>query len=159
MIESPVKATAPARRAEVQALACVVPCGPGRALAALKIAANSGAPNGEYFLSVSIETEDASPRAIIYAGLTAAIDKLRSLEIDRVLVLVEDELLVEELERRADPPKELFLQYIILGCKLNEFRRAKVVAAQSTRLEQLRTRAEALAASVYNATPLLAHAM
>lgn len=159
MIESPAKATPHTRKAEVQALVCVVPCESGRALAALKVVGTPAGPAGEYFIPVSVGTEDPSPRAVVYGGLTTAIDKLRSLQVDRVLIVVDDELLVEELERRVEPPKELYLQYIILGCKLNEFRRAKVVATHSSRLEQLRTRAETLAATVYNSTPLLAHAM
>jgi hypothetical protein len=159
MIESPVKATTHARKAEVQALVCVVPCGAGRALVALKLEAAQGGPTGEYFIPLTVEAENASPRAVAYGGLTTAIDKLRALHVDRVLIVVDDELLVEELERRVEPPKELFLQYVILGCKLNEFRRAKVVAMHSTRLEQLRMRAETLAATVYSTTPLLAHAM
>jgi hypothetical protein len=72
--------------------------------------------------------------------------------------VVDDEELVDELERKIEPPRELSLQYIILGCKLNEFRRAKVVAAKSSRLEQLRAKTANLAATIYNA-PLLANAM
>jgi hypothetical protein len=102
--------------------------------------------------------DEPSSREYAYAGLTAAIDRLRSLNIERVLIVVDDAELVEELERRVEPPRDLFLQYVILGCKLNEFRRAKVVSASSSRLEQLRAKTENLAATIYNA-PLLAHAM
>ncbi len=121
--------------------------------------AEAGVPSGEYFLPFSTETEDASHREFAYTGLTTAIDRLRSLNVDRVLIVVDDDTLVEELERRADPPKELFLQYIILGCKLNEFRRAKIVAAHSSRLEQLRMQTETLAATIYNTTLPLASAI
>ena len=159
MIESPVKATPQARKAEVQALVCAVPCGPGRALVAIKLIAESGGPTGEYFLPLALPDEDATNRSLAYLGLTAAIDKLRSLQVDRVLIVVDDDLLIDELERRVEPPKELYLQYIIVGCKLNEFRRARVVLSHATRLEQLRTRAQSLASTVYSATPLLAQAI
>jgi ribonuclease HI len=159
MIESPVKTAPQGRRAEVQALVCTVPCGPSRALVALKLIAEAGGPAGEYFLPLALPDEDATNRSVTYLGLTAAIDKLRSLQIDRVLIVVDDDLLVDELERRAEPPKELYLQYVIAGCKLNEFRRARVVLSHATRLEQLRTRAQSLATTVYSATPLLAHAI
>jgi hypothetical protein len=156
MIQSPEKPTqraAPrARRAQAQALITMVPCGERRGLAALEVTSETGA-RGEYFLPFSVNLEDPSGRQYTYAALIAAIDKLRLMRVDRVLILVDDELLVDELERRVEPPKELFMQYVIVGCKLNEFRRAKVIAAQSARLEQLRIRAQALASTIYGASP------
>ena len=154
---SPGKAQNTARRVESQALVTVVPCGPGRGLAGIKLDSPTSSGSGEYFLPFSISPE-ATARECAYAGMTAAIDRLRSLKIERALIIVDDAELVEELERRVEPARELALQYIILGCKLNEFRRAKVVAAKSSRLEQLRAKTENLAATIYNA-PLLAHAM
>ena len=130
----------------------MVPCGERRGLAALEVSSETGA-RGEYFLPFSIGLDDPSGRQYSYAALTAAIDKLRSLRVDRALIVIDDELLVDELERRVEPPKELFLQYVIVGCKLNEFRWAKVIAAQSARLEQLRIRAQALASTIYGASP------
>lgn len=159
MITSPEKAPQHTRKAETQALVTVVPCGPRRGLVGIKVVAEQGAPSGEYFLPFATESEDASHREHAYAGLTTAIDRLRSLNVDRVLIVTDDDTLVEELGRRAEPPRELFLQYVILGCKLNEFRRAKVVAAHSSRLEQLRTQAENLAATIYNTTLPLASAI
>ncbi|MBV8460407.1 MAG: hypothetical protein JO009_05915, partial [Candidatus Eremiobacteraeota bacterium] len=100
----------------------------------------------------------ASDQEYVYAGLTAAVERLRTAQIERVLIIVDDQQLVDELERKVEPSRELFLQYVILGCKLNEFRRAKVVAATSSRLEQLRSKTESLAATIYDA-PLLAHAI
>lgn len=159
VITSPVRPTNQARKAETQALVTVVCCGQRRGLAGIKLLAEPGAPAGEYFLPFTVSTEDASDREYVYAGLTTAIDRLRSLNIDRVLIVVDDDALVDELERRADPPKEVSLQYVILGCKLNEFRRAKIVAAHSSRLEQLRTQTENLASTIYNTMLPLAHAM
>lgn len=141
----------------MQALIAVVPCGPHRGLAGIKLIGAPGSAGGEYFVPFTVPS-DASSREYAYAGLTVAIDRLRALKIERVLLVVDDEQLVEELERRLEPPREVFLQYVIVGCKLNEFRRAKVVAATSSRLEQLRAKTENLAATIYNA-PLLAHAM
>ncbi len=153
---SPEKAAPGVRRAEVQALIAIVPCGDARGLAGIKIVAQPGSPGGEYFLPFAVGA-DASQREYVYAGLTIAIDRLRALKIDRVLIVLDNELLVSELERHTEPPRELFLHYVILGCKLNEFRRAKVVSASSSRLEQLRAKTASLAATVYNA-PLLAPA-
>ncbi len=155
---SPGKPLSPARRPEMQALVSVVPCGHARGLAGIKLVAQGGPSSGEYFVPFAV-SHDPSDREYAYAGLTAAIDRLRDLKIERALIVVDDAQLVEELERRAEPPRELFLQYVILGCKLNEFRRAKVVSATSSRMEQLRAKTESLAATIYN-TPLpLAHAM
>ncbi|HEV2037375.1 MAG TPA: hypothetical protein VGQ96_02120, partial [Candidatus Eremiobacteraceae bacterium] len=145
---SPAKAAGTARRIESQALVTVVPCGPNRGLAGIQLATAAGSASGEYFLPYTVST-DACAREYAYAGLTVAIDRLRALKIERALIVVDDEELVDELERRVDPPRELSLQYIILGCKLNEFRRAKVVAAKSSRLEQLRAKTENLAATIY----------
>jgi hypothetical protein len=154
---SPEKAASAApRRAEVQALIAVVACGDGRGLTGIKIVGQTASTGGEYFLPFVVGG-DASQREYIYAGLTIAIDRLRALKIDRVLILLDDEVLVSELERHVEPPRELFLHYVILGCKLNEFRRAKVVSAPSSRLEQQRTKTASLDATVYNA-PLLAPA-
>jgi hypothetical protein len=157
---SPGKAAVNAigRRPEMQALVAVVPCGRNRGLAGIKLAAQTGSPSGEYFVPFAVGA-DPSDREYAYAGLTAAIDRLRDLKIERALIVLDDEKLVEELERRAEPPRELFLQYVILGCKLNEFRRAKVVSATSSRMEQLRARTESLAATVYSAPHPLAHAI
>jgi hypothetical protein len=157
---SPRKAANQVRRAEAQALVTAVPCGPTRGLVGIKLDSQPGSGSGEYFVPFAASgTTPASDREFAYAGLTVAIDRLRDLKIDRVLIVVDDEQLVEELERRVDPPREVFLQYVILGCKLNEFRRAKVVAVRSSRLEQLRAKTENLAATIYN-TPLpLAHAI
>ena len=154
---SPGKAASPVRRAETQALVTVVPCGPNRGLAGIKLVGLSGSASGEYFVPFGVSA-DASAREYAYAGLTVAIDRLRALKVERALIVVDDEDLVAELERRAEPPAELSLQYIILGCKLNEFRRARVVSSKSSRMEQLRAKTENLAATIYNG-PLLASAM
>jgi hypothetical protein len=158
VIEAPVKPAPQARKSEFQALVAVVACGPRRGLVGLELISEPGA-RGEYFLPFSVGAEDPSDREYAYTGLTTAIDKLRSLHVDRVLIVVDDNVLIDELERRAEPPKELFLQYVIVGCKLNEFRRAKVVAAHQTRLEELRIRTKALAATIYNTVPHTAQAM
>jgi hypothetical protein len=158
MIATPASPAPVARKNEVQALLTVVACGPDRGLAGLHVVGQPGAAAGEYFLPFSFGAREGGERQFAYAGLLAAIDKLRSLHIERVLIVVDDDLLVDELDRRVEPPKELFLHYVFAGCKLNEFRRAKVVAAHSARLEQLRIRTKALASTLYNA-PLFAQAL
>jgi hypothetical protein len=155
---NPVKTHSNApRRAEAQALIVVVPCGPRKGLAGIRLAGAAGSTAGEYFVPFSVGAE-ATRQEYAYAGLTAAVERLRSSNIERVLIVIDDQQLVDELERKIEPPRDLILQYVILGCKLNEFRRAKVVAATSSRLEQLRSKTESLAATIYDA-PLLAHAM
>lgn len=158
MITSPEKPKSASRKGETQALVTVVPCGPGRGLVGIQLVAEPGAAAGEYFLPFSLGKEDATEREYSYAGLTTAIDRLRSLRIDRVLIVTDDDALVAELERRENPPKEVFLHYVIAGCKLNEFRRAKVVATHSSRLEQLRSKAMNLAATIYQSTSSFASA-
>jgi len=158
MIASPEKAHKTGRRAEVQTLVAVVPCGGNRGLAGIKIdGLTHSSSGGEYFVPFTVG-KDASPREYSYAGLTAAIERLRALHVERTLIVVDDDELVAELERRAEPPHELFLNYIILGCRLNEFRRARVVSAKSSRLEELHAKTQSLAATIYN-VPLLAPAM
>ena len=157
MMMNPAKGRLAARRAEVQALVTVVPCGPSRGLVGLKVEGPAGSPSGEYFIPFAVG-KDASAQERAYAGLIGAVEKLRSLEIERVLLVVDDQQLVDELERKTEPSRDLFLHYVILGCKLNEFHRAKVVAARSSRLEQLRRKSESLAATIYDA-PLLAAAI
>ena len=157
MVVSPGKASQATRRLESQALVTVVPCGRERGLAGVSVVGAGSAATGEHFVPFAVGPE-ASAREYGYAGLIAAIERLRSLAIERVLIVIDDEDLVADLERRAEPPRDLALAYIILGCKLNEFRKAKVVAARSSRLEQLLRKAEMLAATVYNAPPSLARA-
>ncbi len=157
MIASPGKAPNTGRRAEAQALLAIVPCGSGRGLAGVRIEGLSGSSSGEYFVPFAVG-KDAIEHEYAYAGATAVLQRLRELHIDRVLIVVDDQELVDELERRVEPPRELFLHYVILGCKLNEFRRAKIVAAKSSRLEQLLTKTESLAATIYNA-PVLGRAV
>jgi hypothetical protein len=157
MIASPGKAQKTGRRPEVQTLVAVVPCASNRGLAGIKIDGLAQASSGEYFMPFTVG-KDATPREYAYAGLTAAIERLRSLHVERTLIVMDDDELVAELERRVEPPHELFLNYIILGCRLNEFRRARVVSAKSSRLEELRAKTQSLAATIYN-VPLLAPAM
>ncbi len=64
-------------------------------------------------------------------------------------MLTDDATLVNELERQLEPPRDLFLQYVILGCKLNEFSRAKITVTPSERLEELRAKTATLAATIY----------
>lgn len=88
-------------------------------------------------------------RDYVYAGLITALERLRSLDVRRVLVQIGEESVVAEIERRADPHRDLTLPYIILGCKLNEFASAKIIAVPHQRLAALRAKAAALASTVY----------
>lgn len=155
---NPGKASTVSRRAgEAQALVTAISCGPNRGIVGLKLIDQADSSGGEYFVPFALNNGD-SERAHVYAGLSAALDRLRGLKVHRVLIMVDDALLVDELERRVEPPRELFLDYVIVGCKLNEFSRAKVVAAQSSRLETLRAKAANLAATIYQSPLPLATA-
>jgi hypothetical protein len=145
VIQAPEK-TARTRRTELQALLTVVPCAHGHGLSGLRVSGERH--TSECFLPFSV-SPDAPRRAYGYAGFVTALDRLRTFKADRILILTDDDQLVAELERRADPPKELTLEYIIAGCKLNEMRHARLAVAPASRLEDLRAKATALAATMY----------
>ena len=139
----------PGLRSECVATFVALRLGIGRGLAALKVADPAGATDGEYFIPFTIkEMPSLHERDFGYAGLIAALDRLHTLDVSRVLIQIDDAELVDELERRIDPPRELALPYIILGCKLNEFAQALVVAVQPARLDDLRAKASSLGAAL-----------
>jgi hypothetical protein len=136
-------------RRECQALVAVLRCGAGRGLAALRLVDDTGMA-GEHFIPFAVlERPSQLGRDYGYAGLIAALERLRSLEVKRVLIQIDDQSVVDEIERRAEPHRDLTLQYIILGCKLNEFASAKVIAVPPQRLAELRAKASSLASTVY----------
>ncbi len=135
---------------DAQVYLVVLRCGDERGIVGLNIIDESHASAGEHFIPFRVpggQTDHG--RDFIYTGMIAALDRLRKLKLSRVLILVDDATLVNELERKLEPPRDLFLQYVILGCKLNEFNRAKVVVTPSERLEELRARTANLAATIY----------
>jgi len=136
-------------RRECQALVAVLRCGEGRGLVALRLIDDAGTA-GEHFIPFTLhELPSQLGRDYSYAGLTAALDRLLSLDVKRVLVQTDDPVLVQEIEKRVDPHRDLTLPYIMLGCKLNEFASAKLVAVPPERLAALRAKASALASTVY----------
>lgn len=136
-------------RRECVALVATVRCGPGRGLAALRLIDESGTA-AEHFIPFAVhEMPSRLGHDYTYAGLISVLERLRSLDVRRVLLQTDDEAVVAELERRADPHRDLTLSYIILGCKLNEFASAKIVAVPTQRLAALRAKALALASTVY----------
>lgn len=146
---STATATPQVKQREAQALVTVLHCGSQRGLAAVKLLEH-GEQGSEYFIPFRLSKAGSElERQIDYAGFIAALDRLRALKLHRLLVLTDDTTLVNELERAIEPPRELFLQYVILGCKLNEFGKARVVVAPSSRLETLRAKAASLAATIY----------
>lgn len=143
------KVITPLRRRQAQAYVAVVECGENRGLAGVKLVAENGSAE-EYFVPFAVTDSDAGHnRRHSYAGMIAALDRLRDLRLSRVLVMTDDQVLVDEIERRSEPPRELYLQYIILGCKLNELSRARVIAVPSGILEKLRAKTASLAQAVY----------
>jgi hypothetical protein len=136
-------------RRECQAQVAVLRCAPGRGLAAVQLLDDAGNV-GEHFVPFTLhEVRSQQGRDYVYAGLIAALERLRSLDVKRVLIQTDDPDIVAEIERRSDPHRDLTLPYVILGCKLNEFSSARVVAVPSERLATLRARALNLASTVY----------
>ena len=115
-------------------------------MAAMSLLDRAGSA-GEHFIPFSLrEVPSQQGRDYEYAGVMAALDRLRSLGVRRVIVYLDSPQLVAELEQRAEPHRELMLPYILLGCKLNEFANAKVALVKPERLAALRAKAESLAA-------------
>jgi len=136
-------------RRECQALVAVERVGPGRGLAAIRLIDDAGTA-AEHFIPFAVHEQPAQlGRDYTYAGLISALERLRSLDVKRVLLQTDDESLVAEIERRVEPHRDLTLPYIILGCKLNEFASARVIAVPPQRLAALRAKASALASTVY----------
>ncbi len=134
---------------ECQALVAIVRCGPGRGLAAVRVIDDAGRAT-EYFLPFAVnEIPSQQGHDYSYAGLMVALERIRSLDVKRVLVQTDDAALVAEIERKSAPHRDLTLPYIILGCKLNEFSSARIVAVPPQRIAALRAKASALASTVY----------
>lgn len=132
-------------RGDCQAYIAVIRCGAGRGIAAVSLVDRAGSA-GEHFMPFSVREQPSQQgRDYLYAGVTAALDRLLSLGVRRVLIHVDDAQLIEELAQRSQPHRELALPYIVLGCKLNEFANAKLALVRSERLATLRTKAEGLA--------------
>ncbi|MBC5805810.1 MAG: hypothetical protein DLM53_03865 [Candidatus Eremiobacter antarcticus] len=146
---SVTKSVTPLHRREAQAYVAAVECGQNRGLAGVKLVGEDGSTE-EHFVPFAVtESSVGHARRHSYAGLIAALDRLRGMRRSRLLVMTDDQLLVEEIERRCEPPRELYLQYVILGCKLNELSRARVIAVPSDILEKLRAKTASLAQAVY----------
>lgn len=77
------------------------------------------------------------------------MDRLHELNVSAVTVQIAEPSLVDEIERRTEPRPELILPYITLGCKLNRFMRAKVLAVPGERVAALRARAAAHAPAAW----------
>ena len=150
---APAEPKAPAGRADpkrtLTATVAVLRRGEDRGLCAMEVQDPQGCLSGDYFVPFEVSGDAAGvASAHAYAGLSAALDKLRALRIRSVVVQSDDEALIAELERRRQPDPRLALPYIILGCKLNEFARAKVIGVPAWRLEKLRAKAAGVAATL-----------
>jgi len=133
-------------RGDCQVHVAVIRCGVDRGIAAMSLLDRAG-NRGEHYIPFTLREQPSQQgRDYLYAGMTAALDRLLSLGVRRALIHVEDERLVAELEHRTEPHRELALAYIVLGCKLNEFSSAKVLPAKPERFAELREKAETLSA-------------
>ena len=138
------------RDADYQAHVTVVRCGPNRGIVGLQVLGSLGAGSGEHFIPFELrETPSQLGRDYGYAGMLAALQRLRTLGVRRVVVQTDETALVDELDHRAEPHSDLTLPYIMLGCKLNEFARARIVASPAERLAALRAKTAALALTVF----------
>jgi hypothetical protein len=138
------------RDADYQAHVTVVRCGQNRGIVGVQVLGSIGTDSGEHFVPFEVqETPSQLGRDYGYAGMLAALRRLRSLGVRRVVVQTDDVALVDELDHRAEPHSELTLPYIMLGCKLNEFVRARIVASPAERLAALRAKTAMLALTVY----------
>lgn len=138
------------RDADYQAHVTVVRCGPNRGVVGVQVLGSLGTDSGEHFIPFEVqETPSQLGRDFGYAGMLAALQRLRMLGVRRVVIHTDDTALVDELDHRAEPHSDLTLPYIMLGCKLNEFSRARVIASPAERLEGLRAKTAMLALTIY----------
>jgi len=143
------------RDADYQAHVTVVRCAPNRGVVGIQVLGSLGTDSGEHFIPFELnETPSQLGRDYGYAGMLAALQRLRSLGVRRVVVQTDDVALVNELDHRAEPHSELTLPYIMLGCKLNEFARARIIASPAERLAALRAKTAMLALTVYQEAQL-----
>ena len=132
-------------RGDCQANVTVIRCGAGRGIAAMSLLDRAGSA-GEHFIPFSVREQPSQQgRDYVYAGVTAALDRMLSLGVRRVLINIDDAQLFDELEQRSQPHRELTLPYIVLGCKLNEFSNARLALVKPERMAALRAKAEGLA--------------
>lgn len=138
------------RDADFQAHVTVVRCAPNRGVAGVQILGSLGTDSGEHFIPFEVqETPSQLGRDYGYAGMLAALQRLRALGVRRVVIQTDDAALVDELDHRAEPHSDLTLPYIMLGCKLNEFARARIIASPPERLAALRAKTAMLTLTVY----------
>ena len=128
----------------------MVRCGANRGVAGVQVLGALGTEASEHFIPFQLQEQPARlGRDFGYAGMLAALQRLRTLGVRRVLVHTDDIALVDELDHRAEPHRDLSLPYIMLGCTLNEFTRARVLAASADRLAALHAKTAALAETIY----------
>jgi hypothetical protein len=148
-----------ARDADYQAHVTVVRCAPNRGVAGVQVLGSFGTDSGEHFIPFELqETPSQLGRDFGYAGMLAALQRLRTLGVRRVVIQTDDAALVDELDHRTEPHGELTLPYIMLGCKLNEFARARIISSPAERLAGLRAKTSMLALSVYQEAAQVASA-
>ena len=139
-----------ARDVDYQAHVTVVRCAPNRGVVGIQVLGSLGTDSGEHFIPFELnETPSQLGRDFGYAGMLTALQRLRSLGVRRVIIQTDDAALVNELDHRAEPHSDLTLPYIMLGCKLNEFARARIIASPAERLAALRAKTAMLALTVY----------
>lgn len=144
-----------ARDVDYQAHITVVRCAHNRGVAGVQLLGSLGTDASEHFIPFEVqETPSQLGRDYGYAGMLAALQRLRSLGVRRVIIHTDDTALVDELDHRAEPHSDLTLPYIMLGCKLNEFARARILASPAERLAGLRAKTATLALTLYQETAL-----
>src|ERR1700687_1587822 len=94
-------------RRDCQALVAVLRCGPGRGLAAIRLLDETGAAAAHLIPFAVDELPSQLGHDYSYAGLITALERLRSLDVRRVLLQTDDETIVAEIGRRGDPQRAL----------------------------------------------------
>src|SRR5437588_9422141 len=90
-----------ASRKTCHAFVAVEKCAPGRGVAGLRLIDERGTA-AEHFVPFFVdELPSQRGRDYVYAGLIAALDRLRTLDVHRVMVMIDDASIVEEIEKRA----------------------------------------------------------
>jgi hypothetical protein len=138
------------RDADYQAHITVVRCAPNRGVVGIQVLGALGTDSSEHFIPFEVqETPAQLGRDYGYAGMLTALQRLRTLGVRRVIIQTDDAALVDELDHRAEPHSDLTLPYIMLGCKLNEFARVRILASPADRLASLRAKTATLALTLY----------
>lgn len=141
----PPRASRAGRYGECVATVVVERCAAGRGVAGLQLSEPGALEQSEYYVPFRLDESPAlGGRDFAYAGLRAALERLRRLGVRRVVVRTDEREIVDELARRVQPQRELTMPYVMLGCALNALRNGQLVAVEPGETSELREKTRAL---------------